>query len=624
MSLREIVKQRIITQVIKDAQSKMKKPYTVIVADDTTIKILHHCFKMHELNELDVGVVLNVKFNRERVKVSPIYFLSSNVDSAKMMCADYSNPKETKYAAPVHVYFNSKVSKKIIDLVKGENIRKYMKTFTEIQNDFLVLEQRVFSFYGGRTSFNDLYVNTQNRSDELAQRAQQLIGLCLALEEDPAIRYSTNGRDAKTFAELFNSSFNDTKSSLKQWSPNPQSSVLLILDRRDDPLTPFMHSLSFQPMVFDLLHDDILENGAKIRGLKEDGGGGGGDGNTRPMPDESDQIWIKYRHDFIGEVVQKLPKQFNDWQKENNVAQLKRKTKDKESSSNVKTKDLISAARDMPQYQKLVKQFTTNIGMASKVMNIFKNSSLRDVIQLEQDMATGIDEDAKKVDRTQMQKQFSELLVNENVDQQIKLRAFMLYVISQGGMKPEQRKTLLKQSNFDSDTEDVIVNLGALGVSLTAQKPGQQSGGNKTYWKKVAEIAKKKSETTSIIRHTSYLEWVLTSQLSEKLSEDDFKWINKPSASKKSGAPKSYRKHKKNQNDDENGLLAQGSGGAKGPRYIVYFLGGVSYEELKVCYEFSQQNDVDIFVGSTLIYSPQEYLQCFRKDDGVEEQKNDE
>ncbi len=33
--------------------------------------------------------------------------------------------------------------------------------------------------------------------------------------------------------------------------------------------------------------------------------------------------------------------------------------------SNTNTKDLILAARDMPQYQKLVKQYTTNINLAS-------------------------------------------------------------------------------------------------------------------------------------------------------------------------------------------------------------------------------------------------------------------
>eukprot|EP01083_Nonionella_stella_P061374 159952_1 len=111
MSLRDLVKQRIIKNIIEDAQSKMKKKYTVIVAYDTTIKILHHCFRMHELNELDVGVVLNVKFPRERVKVSPIYFLSTNYESTKHMCADYANSKETIYKKEVHIYFSSKVPK---------------------------------------------------------------------------------------------------------------------------------------------------------------------------------------------------------------------------------------------------------------------------------------------------------------------------------------------------------------------------------------------------------------------------------------------------------------------------------------------------------------------------------
>ena len=97
----------IIKYIIKDAQSKMKQNYTVIVADDTTIKILHHCFRMQELNELDVGLVVNVKFPRERIKISPIYFLSADYNSVQHMVEDYKDPKNIRYATPVHAYFNS-------------------------------------------------------------------------------------------------------------------------------------------------------------------------------------------------------------------------------------------------------------------------------------------------------------------------------------------------------------------------------------------------------------------------------------------------------------------------------------------------------------------------------------
>ena len=75
-------------------------------------------------------------------------------------------------------------------------------------------------------------------------------------------------------------------------------------------------------------------------------------------------------------------------------------------------------------------------------------------------------------------------------------------------------------------------------------------------------------------------------------------------------------------NDNGNNHNHIQSQSRKGPRYIIFFLGGVSYSEIKTCYQFSKKNDVDIFIGSTLIYSPQGYLKCFKKDD--DEQKNDQ
>merc|ERR1719245_699985 len=99
--------------------------------------------------------------------------------------------------------------------------------------------------------------------------------------------------------------------------------------------------------------------------------------------------------------------------------------------------------------------------------------------------------------------------------------------------------------------------------------------------------------------------------------------------SKKARAVKSYRKHAKNKgnsnnDNDDNGKGGKGNSSSNGPRYIVFFLDGVSYSEIKSCYEFSKKNDVDIFVGSTLIYSPQQYLKCFQKNNENDEQKGDE
>merc|ERR1712087_287464 len=130
----------------------------------------------------------------------------------------------------------------------------------------------------------------------------------------------------------------------------------------------------------------------------------------------------------------------------------------------------------------------------------------------------------------------------------------------------------------------------------------------------------------SITRYVGFLEWAMGAHYNGKLSESDFAWVQKPGNSVKSKAVRSYRRHAKNKGakEDKEDGAAKGKEASKGPRYIVYFLGGVSYSEIKTCYEFSKKAEVDVFVGSTLIYSPQQYLKCFEKSEsGDEEQKAD-
>eukprot|EP01084_Bolivina_argentea_P012459 23342_1 len=135
---------------------------------------------------------------------------------------------------------------------------------------------------------------------------------------------------------------------------------------------------------------------------------------------------------------------------------------------------------------------------------------------------------------------------------------------------------------------------------------------NSNYWKDVKKIAKSKVETTDITRFTSYLQWALQQHYNSSLNEKDFQWIKKPQNQKKTKTVKSYRKHAKKLNDNDNNISNKIHSNQQ-PRYIVFCLGGVSYSEIKTCYQFSNNNDIDIFVGSTLIYSPQQYLKCFDK-----------
>jgi len=599
MSLQEFLKDRIINNIIKDAKGDKQKWYSLICADDVTIEILTHVFKMHELNDMSIGLVVNVTYPRERVKISPIYFLSPNVDSVKRMCEDYKDTKNTQYNIPVHLYFCGPTTPAIMDVIKQSEIRRYLATCKEVYCQFHVLEKRVFSFKRD-SAFSTLYINKADIVEELSQTAQQLVALLLTLDEDPYIRFTKASRRAEQLSGLVVQKLTDAKQNLQNWKPNEQRATLIILDRSDDPLTPLLHEMTYQAMIMDLLADSFDGNGK----LKVDDNDEKAE--VRDLPDENDEIWVQYRHQYIGDVVSKLPEQFKKWENENEVVKLK---KSKTDNNAVDSKKLIQAARDMPQFQLLVKQYNTNINLAHKLTKVFKQYKLQDVVDLEQDIATGIDSNGHECNRVKIQQRLSnEVLSKMDFPQELKLRLFMLYIIAQGGMKPNERKNLVEQCKFDENANNVIFNFGSLGVALQTDRP-VEGHKNKEYWKAVQKDAKAKSENSQMItRYLSYLDWILTQHANNTLSSDDFVWISEPDNKDSNNSGKvatSYRRQRKTVQQNQNNSQVQYSN----PRIIVYVLGGISYSELRTCYHLSDELKRDIYVGSTSLINPKKYLE---------------
>jgi len=273
------------------------------------------------------------------------------------------------------------------------------------------------------------------------------------------------------------------------------------------------------------------------------------------------------------------------------------------------SKKLLQAARDMPQYQALIKQYNTNINLAHQLLTVFKQYGLQDVVDLEQDIATGIDNSGHECNRVKIQQRLSnEVLLKSDIPQELKLRLFMLYIIAQGGMKPNERKNLIEQCKFDDIANNIIFNFGALGVALQNERP-VEGHKNKEYWQGVQKEAKSKAQNSqTITRYMSYFEWILAQHSNGKLSTNDFPWISEPDEkdSSSSKTATSYRRPRKQ--------APQGQPNNKkeefvNPRIIIYVLGGVSYSEIRATYQLSEELKRDIYVGSTVIINPQKYLE---------------
>ncbi|ETO07934.1 syntaxin binding protein [Reticulomyxa filosa] len=379
--------------------------------------------------------------------------------------------------------------------------------------------------------------------------------------------------------------------------------TLLVLDRADDPLTPLLHSMTFQAMVCDLLADRIRKDAPFCfyahqyticfcvvdTHIEES--------ESRDeqivLPTEEDKVWGKYRHAFIGEVNKRLPKEFNEWRNESAVV----KFRDKKGAENLSNSELLKAAQDMPQYQQQIRRFKTNLDLAQAVTKCFGDQKLLDVILLEQDIACWIDSDGKKCDRDKLGARCSQdIFLSKDIKSfsELKLRLLMIYMISHGGLSDSTRKTLFEQARFSEKEQTTIMNLSALQVVLSSVKPPKEGHKNSEYWAAVQRAAKehceKSSEDSSPIRFLSFLEWALTNHIegTEGKFEEHFPFVrDRPSGGKsRKRQATSFRKHKKGTETEK---------APSGPRIIVYILGGVTYSELCTCYELSEKHNIDIF-----------------------------
>lgn len=120
----------------------------------------------------------------------------------------------------------------------------------EIYADYLGVNSNLFSF----NLFNCLHGQSWNR-DALTRSTDSLIALLLSLKLRPNIRYSGSSKAAQQLAKECNDKISKENTlfdfrSQENGTPPP---LLLILDRKDDPVTPLLNQWTYQAMVHELL-----------------------------------------------------------------------------------------------------------------------------------------------------------------------------------------------------------------------------------------------------------------------------------------------------------------------------------------------------------------------------------
>ncbi|VEL25905.1 unnamed protein product [Protopolystoma xenopodis] len=145
-------------------------------------------------------------------------------------------------------------------MLRKSSCLRFCKTIKQLNAAFSPIESHLFTV-DAMLSSRAYYLKTANavarHAYELNQLAEQISNVCLMLGEYPQVRYKLTEAN-QLIAQLIK----DKLDLLKRDNPNigqgphKDRSIILLLDRGFDPISPLLHELTFQAMAFDLFEVD--------------------------------------------------------------------------------------------------------------------------------------------------------------------------------------------------------------------------------------------------------------------------------------------------------------------------------------------------------------------------------
>lgn len=455
----------VLVTAVRDYIYRMLKDISgmkVLVLDSHTVSIVSVAYSQSELLQKEVFLVELVdsvsKSKESMSHLKAIFFLRPTSENVQLLRRQLASPRFGEY----HLFFSNILKDTQIHNLADSDEQEVVQQVQEFYADFVAIDPYHFTL---NVKSNHIYmlpavVDPPSSQWFCDQVVDGIAAVFLALKRRPVIRYQRTSDIAKRIAQETAKLMYQQESGLFDFRRTEVSPLLLVLDRRDDPVTPLLNQWTYQAMVHELI--GIQDNKVDLRGV----GKIPKDQQEVVLSSEQDAFFKTNMYENFGDIginIKRLVDEFQQIAKSNQSIQT--------------IEDMAKFVDNYPEYRKMQGNVSKHVTLVTEMSKIVEERKLMLVSQTEQELACNGSQVAAF-------EAVTNLLNNESISDIDRLRLVMLYALRYEKESPVQLmqlfnklasrspkykpglvQFLLKQAGVDKRTGDLFGNRDLLNIA---------------------------------------------------------------------------------------------------------------------------------------------------------------
>ncbi|KAF8103183.1 hypothetical protein N665_0188s0134 [Sinapis alba] len=435
----------------------------VLILDSETVSNVSIVYSQSELLQKEVFLVEmidSISVSKESMShLKAVYFIRPTSENIQKLRYQLGNPRFGEH----HLFFSNLLKDTQIHILADSDEHEAVQQVQEFYADFVAGDPYHFTL---NMPSNHLYMlpavvdpsGLQRYSDRVVDG---IAAVFLALKRRPVIRYQRTSDTAKRIAHETSKLMYQHESGLFDFRRTESSPLLLVIDRRDDPVTPLLNQWTYQAMVHELI--GLQDNKVDLRAI----GSLSKDQQVEVvLSSEQDAFFKSNMYENFGDIGMNIKRMVDDFQQ---VAK---------SNQNIQTvEDMARFVDNYPEYKKMQGNVSKHVTLVTEMSKLVEARKLMLVSQTEQDLACNGGQGAAY-------EAVTDLLNNESVSDIDRLRLVMLYALRYEKENPVQLmqlfnklasrspkykpglvQFLLKQAGVEKRTGDLFGNRDLMNIA---------------------------------------------------------------------------------------------------------------------------------------------------------------